>query len=384
MDEMTSRERIDAAVALQEVDRVPVVLLMSFFCARQQGVPMDKFITDGDLARDVLEKSYYDLECDTTAYGSGFTEFTMSLAAPAPLNVPGRELPVDQQYQIAEREVMEFEDYDFLIENGWEAFFTKVFPRIRPHIPVEDVPRLLQEAGGQAVRDMLKWEAQSIQAFVGGAGTSAFSTLSYLRSINEFILDLYRYPEKVEAALDAVMDYQVASTIGAMDAMRQVTKWGGRTVLLADPRPTLLSPKQFERFAWPCIKRFVMAHVEAGNTPCLHFDANWTPFLEHFLELPRGKVILELDGATDIFKAKEVLKDHMCIMGDVPAPLLKLGTVDEVVDYVKKLIDVVGEGGGFILSNGCEVPIDAKFENVKAVVDTAKTYYPHRKAVSTH
>jgi uroporphyrinogen-III decarboxylase len=46
---------------------------------------------------------------------------------------------------------------------------------------------------------------------------------------------------------------------------------------------------------------------------------------------------------------------------------------------VRKLIDVVGEGGGFILSTGCDCPVDAQFENVKAMIDTGKSYYPHHR-----
>jgi uroporphyrinogen-III decarboxylase len=120
------------------------------------------------------------------------------------------------------------------------------------------------------------------------------------------------------------------------------------------------------------------AYLEAGITPLFHFDSDWTPLLEYFKEFPRGTCILELDGTTDIFKAKEVLRDHMCLMGDVPAALLKLGTPEEVSDYVKKLIDVVGEGGGFILSTGCDTPVDAKPENVRAMVETALTYQNNR------
>ncbi|OQB26042.1 MAG: Uroporphyrinogen decarboxylase (URO-D) [Chloroflexi bacterium ADurb.Bin180] len=64
----------------------------------------------------------------------------------------------------------------------------------------------------------------------------------------------------------------------------------------------------------------------------------------------------------------------MCLMGDVPATLLKLGTRQQVTDYCKKLIDYVGGDGGFILSTGCDAPHDAKWENMKALVDTGKTY----------
>ncbi|MBW2370146.1 MAG: uroporphyrinogen-III decarboxylase, partial [Deltaproteobacteria bacterium] len=96
--------------------------------------------------------------------------------------------------------------------------------------------------------------------------------------------------------------------------------------------------------------------------------------LPYLKELPKGKCIAQFDNATDIFKAKEVLRDHVCIMGDVPAALLTIGTPLEVSNYCKKLIDGVGEGGGFILGVACSVPVDAKFENLKAMLDTAKTY----------
>ena len=91
-------------------------------------------------------------------------------------------------------------------------------------------------------------------------------------------------------------------------------------------------------------------------------------------KLPKGKCVCDLDGTTDIFKAKEVLDGHTCISGDVPASLLALGTPEEVRHYCQKLIDEVGKGGGFFLTTGCDCPVDAKFENVKMMIDTAKTY----------
>jgi len=135
--------------------------------------------------------------------------------------------------------------------------------------------------------------------------------------------------------------------------------------------------KVFERFELPYLKMMVEALVAEGITPIMHFDQDWVLNLPHLKELPKGKCIAQFDSTTDIFKAKEILRDHICIMGDVPASLLVLGKPQEVEDYCKKLIDVVGEGGGFILGVGCSVPVDAKFDNLKAMVDTAKNYNPH-------
>jgi uroporphyrinogen-III decarboxylase len=53
----------------------------------------------------------------------------------------------------------------------------------------------------------------------------------------------------------------------------------------------------------------------------------------------------------------------------VPASLLNIGTPDQVKDYCRKLIEVVGKGGGFILDGATGVPDEAKPENVKAMAD---------------
>jgi uroporphyrinogen-III decarboxylase len=58
----------------------------------------------------------------------------------------------------------------------------------------------------------------------------------------------------------------------------------------------------------------------------------------------------------------------MALHGDVPATLLTLGTPEQVTAYCKKIIQVIGEGGGFILSSGCSTPYDSKIENVRAMV----------------
>jgi uroporphyrinogen-III decarboxylase len=61
----------------------------------------------------------------------------------------------------------------------------------------------------------------------------------------------------------------------------------------------------------------------------------------------------------------------MCLQGDVPPALLTLGSAKEVAAYCDRLLDEVGPDG-FIMAMGCAIPPDAKFENVKAMVDSVK------------
>jgi uroporphyrinogen-III decarboxylase len=48
-----------------------------------------------------------------------------------------------------------------------------------------------------------------------------------------------------------------------------------------------------------------------------------------------------------------------------------LGTVKEVEAYCARLLDEVGPHG-YIMAMGCAIPPDAKFENVKAMVDSVR------------
>jgi uroporphyrinogen-III decarboxylase len=126
----------------------------------------------------------------------------------------------------------------------------------------------------------------------------------------------------------------------------------------------------WRRFVWPYFRKLVIQVVDAGLIALLHLDSDWTRELEIFKDLPRAKCIMALDGETDIFKAKDVLGDHMCIMGDVPASMLFLNDPDDVYAYCNRLIRQLGPQG-YILQSGCDIPANAKLENVQAMVAAA-------------
>ena len=377
MSEMTGIERVKSAIRCEKPDRVPIIPMIGFFCARYKGVPIATYINDQDLARELEIEIFNEFGgWDAIFASTSVTDFAFSLTLPMRLKLPGRELPDESIWQFDEVPVIEIEDYDFAIEHGFQALQARLFPRIRPAMDPAKFPEYMDQFMGQTIKDTHIWESMDVHAFSGVAVSPPFDFFSMGRSLKEFSLDIYRRPEKVIAAMEAITPGLIETAIGGMMGMRQATKWGFLCNFIGATRGsgTFISPKAFEKFAWPSIKQMAMALLDAGITPLFHFDSDWGPMLEFFKDLPKGTCVLELDSATDIFKAKQVLNGHMCLMGDVPADLLKLGTPEQVEDYVRRLCEEVGNGGGYILSTGCEAPVDAKPENIRMMIDAGKTY----------
>jgi len=380
MREMTPRERIQAAIALQPVDRVPVIPKLDLFPFRFQGVKLADVVRDADLFQQAVERTNDDLGGGDAIYIGTQVVSELGFAGMGTASkLPGLELGEDEIWQMDEQEVMREEDYDLIEEEGWSAYLDTVYPRLGYSVPVEELPARMRQAADRQIQDLLRWEERGIPVYVGPGVFPSFEMLSYTRSLKATLVDIRRRPEKVSGALAAIAREQIEGARAQAGRIRESTKHRTIAGVIGATRASFLRPEQFERFFWPFLKEAVDVLIELEVTPNLHFDGDWTRYLEYLLELPQGKVVLDLDGSTDIFKAKQILSGHMCIMGDVPASLLTLGSRDDVVAYCRNLIDVVGRDNGFILSSGCSVPIDAKPENVRALIDTAKTYYPHVK-----
>lgn len=103
----------------------------------------------------------------------------------------------------------------------------------------------------------------------------------------------------------------------------------------------------------------------------LGVDVSIETFVDAVREQAAGTRILSLDNSTDIRTTREVLGDNMCMMGDVPPALLSSDTPEQVLEHCRDLIRD-SDPSGCILQSGCDIPVDAPLENVKAMADAAE------------
>jgi uroporphyrinogen-III decarboxylase len=374
--EMSAEERIKRAINLEIPDKVPIYMSLSFFAAKYANITTEDFMNNKDNYFTAMDKVYTDFGgWDSIWATGGLDYYNTAFVFGMQMKYPGRDLPSNALFQLVEAPIMTEEDYDTILQKGWPAFTAEIMTRIRPDIFYgPDAKAKVKEArlkwSSQLNKDISTWKNRGVEPLVGGFAGNPFSTLSLMRSLEKFIVDLYRNPDKVLATLEAIAQRVIET------GLVQVRASGIKRIFFADSRSCsgLLSLKFFEEFSFPFMKKIIDAFAQEGIISVLHFDQDWTKNLPYFLELPKKKCILQLDGFTDIFKAKEILRQHMCILGDVPASLLALGTPERVEDYVKRLIEIVGKDGGFILGAGCEVPINAKEENLRAMIEAGRKY----------
>lgn len=353
--------RLMTAVGLGTPDRVPISLVMDGFAAQVQGVKMADFVKDVDVAgRAMLDTMELLGDVDSIQFPT-MSPGVLGLLWLTHVDLPGVELPEDSLWQMHERVLIQPEDYDRIVEMGWDAWLGQY---ISAHL-------LDSAAAGQALMEAgPRWAGEYIKrgyaVFSPVTVDHPFEHLCGGRTVKEFMLDLFRIPDKVQAAMDAIMASKRQQARGMVAAMAPIGVWvgGWRTA------PEFLSPKLWDRFVWPYLQELVEIVADAGGTPILHFDADWDREIGRLLELPKARCVLALDGKSDIFRAKEILDGHMCLLGDVHPRMLTLGDPDEVYEYSRRLIGEIGPGG-FILAQGCAIPPNAKLENVQAMIAAA-------------
>lgn len=379
---MTGIERLKACVALREVDR-PGLLpsYMDRLAARQYGLEFADIIEKPDDTAAAMRKLWDNLGGygDAAYYAGGSDLYVLSTKNLVRILLPGKHLPRNTYWQIEEVPRFSREEYDILIEKGWNAFVLHLLPRIWD-ASGEEVEKfgnleafhkaMLEKAVSQYIKDVEEWRKKGIQVFVGTSVATPQHALSCGRSLTEYTIDLYEIPDKVEEALWAALPELIHMGIAGCRA----TGIPCVAIIIERGSAQLYPLNMFERFEWPQLKKMVEEFIANDIIPLLHLDTNWSKNLPYFLGFPKGKVICSMDGTTNLFNMKKILKDHVCIMGDVPASLLVAGTIQEVESYVRRLCEEVGDGGGFILGTGCSMPPDARIENVRVMIETCKTF----------
>ena len=203
-----------------------------------------------------------------------------------------------------------------------------------------------------------------------GAFTQApYDTLGdFFRGTKGIMLDMYRRPETLIKTCERLLPFMFEIAVNA-------TKASGNPRVFIPIHKGLdgfMSSEQFKKFYWPTLRDLMVALVNEGLNPCPLWEGDCISRLEVIKDIPPGKACYAFE-ATDMIKAKEILGERVCMRGNVPLSLLATATPEDVRQHCKRLIDTVGEDGGYIMDSSTGLD-DAKPENVRAMFEFTREY----------
>jgi hypothetical protein len=378
---MTPEERVWAAIRLEKPDRVPVNILAAPAFAQITGwtvadwyfnMTADQKWASIDKVWDYTGGWDMDLAGIVSAPDPVSSRLVSSMSMGVKMKYPGLDLPDNYTAQACEEEVMTLEDYDTIAEIGWQRFMYEDFISRITDFNQEDIVEAKKKGAVGFFNSLERWKKRGVVTLYPSYGfpLHPFFRFSMGRSMLKFMEDLYYHPALVEKALKTVTREYIEQIVSGCKAL----DW--KLAFVAEERAEahFFPLPIFERFWWPYTQEIVEALWSEGIVTWFHLDLNWDKNIPYFKKLPRGSAILALDSITDIFAAKEVLRGHLCLAGDLHPALMSLGKPEDVEAYCKKLIDEVGGDGGFILGTGCEMPTAVTLDNWRAMIQTARNY----------
>ena len=395
-------KRVRDSIYLKQPDRIPLFIFpdpSAHYNLRQSAAYYDPVAWRQALIREVL-----DFEPDMTS-GS----FSTSGETLATLDVknklwPGGPLPPDYEYQFIEGEWMKEDEYDLFLKDPSDFMIRYYLPRLYGSLaPLAKLPsislmmngfegivdmfstpefRKLARTLNKAGRELKKYrqamgDLQEDLALLGfpafshsgGVGVAPYDVLSsFLRGMRGSMVDMYRQPDNVIKACEAILASRIAMATPADPKARGNPKRVFMPLWRGDK--SFMSKKHFDRFYWPTLKKTMLAAIKLGYVPIPVFEAHFGDRLECMLELPKGKAVAVVEHM-DVVQAKEILGGHTCIIGNIPKSL-RYASPKEVLSYYKDLIKKCGKGGGLMLN--ISLPFNTPVKESREMINTIKEY----------
>jgi len=340
---MKPREIILKAFEGGKTERVPATLFgAGMWSIKTYGSTFQELSTDAAKMTDMMVSMSEKLLCDMVYAGSGYNNFHASALGG---KIKFREMgaPDLEAHLIAAEEDLNKLDISGIEKNEVISVVKKALKMTKDKI------------GGEYVMTMTAWGPFTLGARLVGEEAMMKAT--------------FKKPAFVEKVVDFATDlliklYEPIVNDGTLDV-----------ISLADPTASgdLISKKQFEKFAVPYLKKFTDWAKSKNVHTLVHICGNTTDRLDLFPAT--GASCISLDHKTDIAKAKEMLHGKMCFGGNVdPVKIMLNGSVQEVEDSCKSVIQTAGLDGGFVLMPGCDIPPTVPYDNIRKFIQTAREW----------
>lgn len=234
-------------------------------------------------------------------------------------------------------------------------------------------------------------EARSVRQYAVVCGgdrlnrTAQFKPAMYLRGMEQMMVDLVLNPVIVEAMIDHITNYYLEyderifqKANGSIDIFYMGDDFGTQNGLL-------MSVDMWRKYFKKGFKRFIDLSHRHGVKVMHHTCGGVFELIPEFIDCgldilqslqPRAK-------GMDFNKIKKEYGKYLAFQGGVDIQgVMPFGTTEDVKAEVKRVIETLGPGGGYILCTSHNIQLDTPSENILALYDAAQEFASYRKGAS--
>lgn len=241
-------------------------------------------------------------------------------------------------------------------------------PSVREH-PIKDIESL------QAIRkswkgisgrmpvfvDVVKMMSKNFPVLNGGYVLGPFTLAGELVGVEDFLQSLVTDPKFAEE----VLSFSTEVLTQYADALISA---GADVIAILDPTSVTLSPRYYEKFSAPYVK----AMVEKLKHPIiLHICGDTNHLIDKMVDT--GAIGLSLDSMVDLREVAEKIPPNIAIIGNLdPVTVFWQAKPETVERKTRELVERMRGIDNFILSSGCDIPVEAPLENISAFMKVGK------------
>jgi uroporphyrinogen decarboxylase len=330
---ITGKQRMQAAFKGEKLDRLPVMLLLCGHYAEAAGYTLEQFLTQADAALETVKVTCEELDSD---------------ALFVPLN------PMMPDAQEAFRKLMG-KPPSIKKDNIKEKL-----PKWIVRLPREDP--LFSAHLDMCAKCVEVFPQYHVETMIGGPWSFALE----LRGANEAMLDIYDDKPFLHDLMSYTTDTVMARCLAVMEL--------GVFPYIGDPSAgmSLISPDVYREHVFPYHQKIVDAVHEKGGQIAFHICGFMDPIFEDVIEL--GVDGMSIDAPSSLEKLFDVGRGKTTIIGNVDPILFIEGTPDQLRKAAKTCLDTASGDAGYVISPGCQIPLQANLDNIKAFTQACHEY----------
>jgi len=334
---MKSIDRIKAAISFEKTDRVPVFSHIYGFASRINHIPLKDYLNSGELL------AICQLEAWKRFGYDGVTVFAdNSLEAEA----------LGAKISYRDNAYPQIDEYCLSNIRDWR-YLSIPDPEEDGRMPVIiEACKILKEEVG---------EETAVVGTVQGPMTLAGQLLG-IEKLIYFIVD---HPEEFWNLLNFTTRVTVIFGKVLINA-------GVHVLHIFDPSSScsVINRAVFSDYILPHLKRAFDEYKNSGASICwLNITGQTEPILDLFPET--GADLFNIDYLVPISIAMKKLPHH-CINGNIKPFNFISGEEKVIQGEARDLLKETRSRGGFILSPGCEIPLESKVSNIEAMLKAVK------------